>query len=190
MAVGANEHEVVQRVGRKLDAPADEVLDDDRLGRHLEANHELLARSCAPVALVGRDLPTGAGVAVRTSLRLGPFPRGVELLRRLERAERLAFGDEPVGRRAVELRALRLVVGPFVVLQAEPVERGEDLSGELVAGTLDVGVLDAQDVGALLPPCEEEVVERRARSADVQEAGRRWRKANAGTVGARQNAAC
>jgi hypothetical protein len=188
--VRTHEGEVVERVGRKLDAAADQVLDDDRLGRHLEADHELLAFTSAAVALVGRNVPTGAGVAIRTSLRLGAFPLGVELLRRLERTEGLALGDEPFGRRAVEVRALRLEVRAFVVLQAEPVERGEDLSGKLVARTLDVRVLDPQDVGALLPPCKEEVVEGRARTADVQEAGRRWREANAGTVGVGQNAAC
>jgi hypothetical protein len=190
MPVGTHEDEFVEGVGGKLDAAADPVVDDDRFGRHLQADDEFLAGASTAVALVRQDLAAGAGIAVRAPLRLGLLSLGVELVRRFEGAIRLSLGDQPVGGRAVEFVALRLVVGTLVVLESEPVERGKDLTRQLLARPLDVRVLDPEDVGPLLASREEEVVERRACTADVQEAGRRWRKANAGTVGVRQNAAC
>ena len=121
--VGAHENEVVERVRGKLDPAADEVVDDDRLRRHLQTHDELLARSRAAVALVRRDLAAGPGVAVRASQRFRFFSFGLELLGSLERAVGLTPGEEPVGRGPVEVGATRLPVGALVVLETEPVER-------------------------------------------------------------------
>ena len=179
--IGPHQDEVVEGVGRELHAAADEVVHDDRLRRHPQPDDELLARPRAPIALVGRDFPARPRVSIRASLRLRLLALGVELLGGLERAVGPALGDEPVRGRAVEVEALRLIVRALVVLEAEPVERGKNLIGELVFRALDVGVLDAQDVGALLPTGEEQVVEGGSRAADVQEAGRRGREPDART---------
>ena len=55
--VGPDEHEVVEGVGRKLHAPSDQVVDDDRLGRHLQADDVALARGRPAVALFERNVP-------------------------------------------------------------------------------------------------------------------------------------
>jgi len=190
VAVGADEDEVVEGLGGELDAAADEIVDDDGLGRHLQAHHELLAGMRAAVALVGRDRATGAGVTVRAPLRLRLLAVEVELLGSLEGAVRFPLGNQPVGGGPVEVVALRLMVRALVVLEPEPLESREDLPGELLARPFDVGVFDPEDVGALLPAREEEVVQRRARASDVQKArgGGRETDARAGAV--RQGAAC
>ncbi len=181
--VGAHEDEIVQGLGRELDAAADQVVDDDRLVRHPQAHDVPLAGLRAPVALVRRDVPARARVTVGAPRRLGGLALAVELLRRLEGPIGLAFADQPVGGLAVEVVAPRLVEGALVVLEPEPLHGREDLGRELLPRALDVRVLDAEDERSLLVPREEKVVERRARAADVQRARRRGREADAGIVG-------
>ena len=91
MAVGAHEDEVVEGVRRELDASADQVLDDDRLGRHRQAHDVALARPGPALALLRRDPAARAGVAVGPPGRLRRLALGLELLGRLEGAVGLAL---------------------------------------------------------------------------------------------------
>ncbi len=180
VAVRAHEHEVVQRVGGKLDAAADQVLDDDRFGRHPEPNDVALARPRPPVALLGSDAAPGPRVAVGPARGVGRLALGVELLGRLEGPVGLALADQPVRGVPIEVVPAGLVERTLVVAEPEPLHGREDLRGQLLARALDVGVLDAQDERAALVPREEQVVERGARAPDVERARRGRRKPDAG----------
>src|SRR5262249_52853793 len=137
----------------------------------------------AAIALPGIHTAPGTRVPVWFPGRLGRLPLGVELLGRFERAVGLAFADEPVGGLAIQVVTLRLVEGALVVLEPEPLHRGEDLRRELLPRALDVGVLDPEEELALLAARVEKVVERRARTADMERACRRRRETDAGGVG-------
>src|SRR5262245_39210840 len=76
----------------------------------------------------------------------------------------------------------RLHVGTFIPSKFEPFHRLEDAARHLVAGTLDVGVLDAQDESALILSGEKPVEECSPGPAYVEIARRRRRKANADRV--------
>jgi thymidine phosphorylase len=52
--------EIVQGLGRKLHAAPDQVVHDDRLVRHLQANDVALAGRGAARALLRSDCPSGA----------------------------------------------------------------------------------------------------------------------------------
>src|SRR5262245_50383036 len=73
----------------------------------------------------------------------------------------------------------QLPVGTFLPSKFEPFRRVEDAARHLVAGTLDVGVLDAQDESALILSGEKPVEECSPGPAYVEIARRRRRKANA-----------
>jgi len=60
----------------------------------------------------------------------------------------------------------------------EPGEVGLDRIGIFGARTLAVGIVEAQDEAAALTRCEEPVQQSRARIADMDASGRRWRKAD------------
>ena len=66
----------------------------------------------------------------------------------------------------------------LVAVELEPAQRVEDLLDVLGRRALAVGVLDAQDERPAGVPREEPVVERGARAADVQRAGRRGSEAD------------
>jgi hypothetical protein len=167
VAVRAHEDEVVDRVGGELDGAPDQVVDDDRLGGNPEPHDVALAGARAALALLGRDRATGARVPVGAACGFRFLPLGVEFLRGLERPVRLSFGDQAVGRRAVEVVPLRLVVGALVVVESDPVHGRQDLCRQLLARALDVRVLDPEDERAFFPTREEEVVECRSDAADV-----------------------
>jgi hypothetical protein len=190
VAVGAHEDEIVEGVGREIHPPADEIVHDEGLVRHAEANDVALTGRRPAVALLERDRARCPRVAVGLAGRLGLLALGVELLGRFEGPVGLALPDEPVGRLLVEVVALRLEERPLVVVEAEPLHRREDLPRQLFAGALDVGVLDAQEKRAARVPREEQVVEGRPRSADVERARRGRRKTDAGRVWLLQGARC
>ena len=129
----------------------------------------------------------GAGVTVGPPRRFGLLALGVELLGGLEGAVRLPLRDQAVGGGAVEVVALATGGrGPRRTRGRATPSPTRICAGQLVLRALDVRVLDAQDERALLPPREEQVVERGARAADVQGAGRRGREADARSGRVRQ----
>jgi len=68
---------------------------------------------------------------------------------------------------------------PLIPLDTESLKRAENLVGEVPLRTLDVRVFDPKDVHAALVAREQEIVERRASSADVQAAGGRGGESHA-----------
>ena len=94
-----------------------------------------------------------------------------------------AGGEQLLKRGGVAVGAAGLGDRPLVVGEAEPVQRVEDLVDVLGGRALAVGVLDPQDQAAGRRVAGgEPVVECRARSADVQSAGRRRGEAQSGTL--------
>ena len=98
----------------------------------------------------------------------------------------MAAGEQLVGVRGEEVQALGLAVrparaadvGPFVPVEAEPAQVLENALLGLPGRALGVGVLDAQDEGAVVAAREQPVEERGARVADVQLPGGAGREAD------------
>src|SRR6202012_3522051 len=86
----------------------------------------------------------GAVVAPLLAARLLLVLHAVEVVRRavavVGRAGREHLADD----RLVAIQALHLVDRAFVVLQAQPLHRGDDLVDRILRRARDVGVLDAQ----------------------------------------------
>ena len=162
-AVGARDHEVVLQDVLERALAADDVVDDRRaLVGHPQAHGALALVLAAEAAvavglLEGLDLARGrpsCGTPARSRAAAGRPRRGAS-----------AF----VG----------LVDRALVPVDPEPLEAVEDQLDVLGRRALAVGVLDAQDELAARAPGQEPVVQCRPRVADVQRAGRRWRKAHA-----------
>src|SRR5581483_8750702 len=106
---------------------------------------------------------------------------------------RAPLRDELLRERAIAIETLRLKVRrvrpadlrPLVPVEAEPAHAVQNALDHLVGRALDVGVLDAQDEHAAVPPREEPVEERGARAADVKVAGGRRGESNAWVHGCR-----
>ena len=90
--------------------------------------------------------------------------------------------QQPPGVIGIGLHAFGLAVGakrapdfhPFVPLQSHPPQILEDGLLGFAGGSLKVGILDAEDEGALLTASEQPVEERRAGVANVQVTGGGW----------------
>src|SRR5438874_6074357 len=102
MPVGTHENEIVERFGRKLDSAADQIVDHDRLRRHLQAHDVAVALSSPPLPFFGRNLPSGARVSIGTALRLRLLAVDVELLRSLKGTVGLSLRQQSFDLRAVE----------------------------------------------------------------------------------------
>ena len=85
--------------------------------------------------------------------------------------------EQPVGDLGVARPELRLVIFVPVPIEAEPAHPVEDRVDRLLGRARLVGVLDPQQELAAVVAGEQPVEQRRARAADVQEAGRRGREA-------------
>src|SRR6185369_6272767 len=134
-----------------------------------------LARLGTPAAVVERLF------AART-LRLA---HRLELGRRRVAVVRLVLGDHPLGDLAVAVEPLQLVDRAFLVVEAEPAHRRQDLLGRFIARARDVGVLDPQDEVAAVVARERPREERGARGAEVEKAGRRRGDARADALAGR-----
>jgi hypothetical protein len=87
--------------------------------------------------------------------------------------------NHPVRGGAVLRDVIGLEERSLVIIEAEPGHALQDAAHHLLAGALQVGVLNAQDEGASLLAREEPVEERGARPADVEVARGGRRKTNA-----------
>ena len=99
--------------------------------------------------------------------------RQVAVVRRAGLEQPLGGGEVSVGVLALEVRAFERGI---VVADADPRQRVDDPLRPLRPVASLVGVLDAQHERATEPLGQRPVVQRRARPADVEEAGRRWRE--------------
>src|SRR5690606_24766265 len=102
----------------------------------------------------------------------------------------LPLVEKPLDHLPIAVHALRLEIGTvgaadlgaLVPIQAEPAEGVEDRRGVLRRAPLLVGVLDSKYECASMPSGVEPVVERGARTADVQAARGRRGEANPGML--------
>ena len=193
-AIGADDHEVTQQAVVEVDLATDQVVEADDLGLHLEANDRWPSRprtrrapyrsgssnaGCtaaapwplpadggrppAPRACTSTDTPRRSRAAAAPLAHRGPFAGSAGTVRV---ADVLALGD----------------LRPLVPADAEPVEVVDDVPLELCRASRNVGVLDAQDIGASHVPGGEEVVERGARRPDVEWPRGTGRHAHAGLL--------
>src|SRR5206468_5542090 len=108
----------------------------------------------------------------------------LEFLSRAEAQISLPVFEQAVGISLVNVHAIALSVrrempayiGPFVPVDAEPVQIFQKLSLETSFAALQVGVLDAEDMGTFFLPREEPVDQRGSGVTHMQHARRRRRK--------------
>ena len=103
----------------------------------------------------------------------------IELLLRAVAVIRLALAEKLRDHLGITAEAPRLVVGTLVVIEAEPLQTFEDSTDHLFAGSLDVGVFDAEDEFAAGLAGEQPVEQCGTRPTDMQIA--RWRRREANT---------
>ena len=171
----------------ELDPPVHRIVERRDAGRHLEADRARRARRFELGNLFRGELQAGAvvlpGLAARfrvLSLLAQPIGGAVAVIGASVRDQLRRCG-------AIALEPLRLEIGrvrtadlrPFIPVEPEPSQAVENAGDHVGRRALDVGVFDAQDERAAVPPRVEPVEERRARAADVQIAGGRGRKTNA-----------
>ena len=140
----------VSPVDRRLDA-------DDRR----DARRGLIGRAVAPAPVIASEAALGAGLGAHR----------VQLFGGVVGVIGLAGSDQRLGRLAVAVGAGELVHGLAVPGQPQPGEPVEDRGNRRVGGALAVGVLDPEQHPAAGVAGIEPVEERRARPADMEEAG-------------------
>ena len=111
--------------------------------------------------------------ANETILAYQAIANEIEYRRRVPYAEL----DQLVRALAIAVEPIALINRAFVPLHAEPLQRADDLLRVMLPRALDVGVFDAQQHRAAVPPRVQQVEDRRARAADVQVSGGRWGEA-------------
>ena len=185
-AVRAQDDEVFDLLVIDLDVAAHMIGVRRLPRRHFEPQRRLHAGCFESLLLVGGKMqagaivfPAAAGFLCRLTFFLQPLRRAVALVRKSARQQLMRDGS-------VALEALRLKIGrvrsadagTFVPFEPEPAHRLENAGHHLVGRSLRIGIFDAKNEGAAVPPREQPVEERRARAADVQIAGRRRRESN------------
>ena len=173
-AIGADDHEVTQQAVVELDLAADQVVEADDLGLDLEANDRwpLLGLECGALRI--GQVQAATVVARRLLGRFLLTADGLQLLGRAPAPIRCAALEQPLRLSRIEVHSSALPVRSvwpdvlalgdlrsLVPADAEPVEVVDDVPLELGRASRDVGVLDAQDIGASHVPSGEEVVEAR-----------------------------
>ena len=93
-----------------------------------------------------------------------------------------ALGEDGFGLPAVQGKAFGLLV-LFVPVETQPAQALEDGLDAGLGVALDVGVVQAQDHGAVIVAGKEPIEDKGARAADVQEAGGRGGETDAGSLG-------
>src|SRR5205814_1389338 len=142
IAIGADDDKVVDQLPFEVDVTANEIVKIDRAALDFESDH---VRDIARlIADRFRTQTASAGVAVRLASPLRRGAIGLELFDRAVTAIRLPGRDEILGAAAIEIEAVALIDRIAVPLDVEPLQRGDDLFGVMLLGSLDVGVLDAQ----------------------------------------------
>ena len=174
-AVRTDENQVVEFLVLKSDPALEHVVDDGlALPRAAEAQHRWtrIAR-CRP------GVAAGAVVRRVTARSQRGLAFGVQLFGRTEAAECSPAAQHPVGRLAVQVEPLTLVVGALVPIQPQPLHGSDDVVVKFAGGALPVGIVDAQDEVAVVLACGQQCEQRRSRAADVQISGRTRRETGA-----------
>ena len=179
-AVGPLDHVVLLPLPGELDPAAYLVVDDERAFPGHQEPHD--GRAALGGEAGGRGVVEGGEAAAREERPaggLGGLPLLVDLRRGREIAVGVAGGEQPCGRRPIQLAPSRLEIrlvrtaraGALVPVDAQPAEPGEDRLERLLDIAGDVGVVDPQDELPAVPPRKEPVEEGRADASDVEVAG-------------------
>src|SRR5262249_42156678 len=172
--------EVVDQLPFESHVAADEIVELDRARLDREADHTRLGGRPAEA---GRYTPALSGVAPLLARALRGGALLLELLDRAVAAIGLAAFDELRSALAISLQPIALINRAFVPLHAEPLQRADDLFRVMLARALNVCVLDAEQHRAAVTARVEEIEDRGARAADVQESGRRRSEAELHAAG-------
>ena len=189
-AIGAEDDEVVQLAGVEGHVTVDRVVHYHvaAVERDLDAQGVGLARVDAALGLGGVKVAAGALVALEGVVaRLCGGLVGCELLGRAEARIRLALVPQALCGVAVELHAVGLAVGAVVAahlgalvpVESQPAHGAQDDLSVLLGRAGWVGVIDAQDEGAVVRAGKCPVVDCGASAAHVELAGGGGRKAHA-----------
>ena len=137
---------------------------------------------------MARHLPR---IDLLAMLGCGLLALGFQFFRRAETAVGLAFGEQLLGVRAIDVEALGLAIGAvraaarsaqfraFIPCEAHPVQVLHQLGFMARFAALEIGVFDAKDEVSAGVAGEEPVVEGGAGVAYVEQPGRRWRETDA-----------
>ena len=171
IAVGADEHEVVDQLAFELHVAANEIVELDRTRLHFAAD-DVGRVSRLRIALFRAHAATaGVAIGVATLFRRGAIR--FQLFDRAVAAVGFAAGHQLLGALAIDRQPVALVNRTFVPIDAQPVQRADDLLGVMLPGALHVRVLDAQQHPPAEPPRMQQIEDRRTRAADMQETGGR-----------------
>src|SRR5690606_10543994 len=175
IAVGAEDHQVVEFGVADLDAALDLVVPGDHAVERV-----LQADDAVGIIAVRRALVAiGAVVARLAAGGHGGLAHGVEFVLRFVGVIGLAGGHQLFGDLAVTLDARGLVDRALVVVEAEPLHRLEDRVDRGLRAALAGGVLDARDEAAAAAARLQPAIEGGAGAANVQVAGGAGGKAGA-----------
>src|SRR5207253_8859105 len=133
--------------------------------RHGKADGAALAGSATAGGFFRRDAAASALVHGRASGGLGGGAVLLELVFGAEAVVGVGGSDELFGGGAVEIEALRLVIGAFIPVESQPAHAHEDAFHHFLGGALKIGVFDAQDERAAGVASVEPVEERSAGAA-------------------------
>ena len=168
VTVAAEDDEVVELAVGDLDPALDLVVPRDHaIQRVAEADH--------PVGIVAPARVRIAIGAVVARLVAGSHRRlahRLEFFLGLVGVIGVAGGDQLFGDLAVAIQPVGLVDRTLVVVQAKPVHRLQDGVDRGLGAALAVGVLDPQDELTALAARLQPAIQRGARAADVEVAGR------------------
>src|SRR5580765_1670623 len=182
MAVGSEDHEVLDVRAVEFDRPVNQILEARDACRNAHANGARHAGLFACGDLVRGQRTAGAIVFFDTllSLRLELLRRAVAVVRAFLRDEtrrHRAIAIETFGLKVRRVRAVDL--GALVPVETQPPHTVEDPLDHFRRRSLDVRVLDAKDQCAAEAAGKEPVEERGSSTSDVEIAGGRRSKANA-----------
>ena len=178
-AVGTDDHEIADLVGRELDVALDQVVEDERSARRdLKPQARTAALGLKLGGLLVRELfaakAIGPLVALGRALLGGSLGVGAVVAINVARLEQL------VRRPAITVGSLRLEVGPerpadfrpFVPVDPDPAKTVQDPLDGIIDVPLLVGVVDPKDELAAMMPGQQPVEQSCPHPADVQETGR------------------
>ena len=179
-AIGTDDDEIADLVGRKLDVALDQVVEDERSARgDLEAQVRTgrpsasnWAASCGGELFAAKSI--GAFVALGRVLLGGALAVGAVVAIDVARSEQL------VGCPPIAIGPLRLVIRserpadfrPLVPVDPDPAKTVEDALDGIIDVAFLIGIVDPQDELAAMMPRQQPVEQSCPNPADVQEAGR------------------
>ena len=173
-AIGAQQHEIVEILVGPCDLALHLIADAGfTLLRRAQAKHRLDSGG----RVAGLAIPPAAIVARRTALGTGFFAHVVEFLLAGIAGIGAALRHKPFDSFAVPSGAGKLIDDVAVMIEAQPGQSVENGRNCALCRALAVGILDSQKHPATKALGIQPVEQGRARPANMQIAGRGWRKA-------------